>query len=110
MCDAPDEYSDVWNEKQRKARVEHTCCACKETIRRGDVYRVTSSLYDGSWDTWAHCLRCAAMLDALGKRDGGTSAIAMELDCGVVWEDPPPEVAALAFLTKDEIQALAVKS
>lgn len=109
MCDYDDEGSDVWNEKRRKARREHRCYACQETIRVGDIYQHTTSLYEGSWDTWRHCLRCVAMLDALAARDlHGTMAIALGLDCGEVWDDPPPEVAALAFLTKAEIQALKV--
>ncbi len=30
------------------------------------------------------------------------------LGCGEVWEDPPEDVASLAFLTSDEAQALAL--
>ena len=105
MCDTPDDVSDVWTEERRRARREHRCYACDETIRVGDVHRYTSSLYDGTWDSWRHCLRCAAMIEALHDRNPGI-AVALDLNCGEIWDDAPPEIAALAFLTREEIQAL----
>jgi hypothetical protein len=46
------------------------------------------------------------MIDVLHTRNGGIAAVALDLNCGEVWDDAPPEIAALAFLTRVEIQAL----
>lgn len=111
-CDAGDEYADVYHEELRRARKEHRCCACGETVRRGDRYRVTNIVYEGTVDTYKHCLRCFRILKLLAsehrKRD--TEQVPeIELGCGHSWqevfeEEPPPEVARLAFLTADEAQ------
>lgn len=107
MCEDADEPSTIWNEEQRTARKEYACFACREPIQVGDAHRYTRSLYDGMWDQWRHCLRCAALLDALVTRNAGLSSVALDLDCGETWEEPPPEVAALAFATREDMQRLA---
>ncbi len=108
MCDDYcDEQADVSDRLVRRARKEHRCYACRETIRRGDKYRETSQLWDGSWSRFRHCLRCWAICEALwAKTDGGF--IEYGLDCGEKWVDnfgeQPPEVAALAFMSPDDAQ------
>jgi len=60
----------------------------------------TGVLYDGSWSDLAHCGRCDRLLRAIARHiDGPVDA---EFACGETWEDPPPEVAALAFVTPSE--------
>lgn len=113
MCDEADYSYDVLREQQRRARKEHVCCACSETIRRGDVYQYSyaySRAYNDHPEQYKHCLRCAKMLrEILDARRGEDVAVAWQLDCGEDWKDTigelPEHVAALAFLTRDEIQA-----
>jgi hypothetical protein len=113
-CNTDGYSNDVETESYHKARKEHVCCACGETIRKGDRYRKTFVVFEGDVDTYKHCLRCATLMDAISKRirDGERNyeeAVAWELDCGHTWqenfdEEPPEEIARLAFLTPDEMQ------
>lgn len=112
--DAGEEYVDVWDETVRRARKEHRCDACRETIRRGDLYHRTATLYDGAWDSTNRCARCEAMfrfLSPLVKGLGDDQVCDLALNCGHKWQDnfpgePPLIVQALAFLTQSEAQIL----
>ncbi len=108
-----DEYNDAYVEHTPRARKEHKCYACNETIRPGDRYRRTFVAFDGRGDSYKHCLRCAAMMDAIqeGQRKAGErdTGVALGLDCGHSWqeimdEEPPPEIARLAFMSADDMQ------
>lgn len=107
-CDVGDEYPDVSREKLQRAQKEHRCCACKETIRRGDIYRYVMIIFEGEPESWKYCLRCAAMFDAVNRALPGDQAPDPNLDCGHTWEELhgecPPEIERLAFLTADEAQ------
>jgi hypothetical protein len=107
MCDgdAPSASSDRW----RTARKEHQCCGCGETIRRGDRYHFTSGIWDGEPASFKHCARCYAMWEALVDRADAREVVRYDLSCDDEWRDPPDDVAALAFMTPDEGQTLAVK-
>ena len=114
MCEEADDFNDVQNSVRRKARKEHVCCACSETIVVGHVYIRTFVLFDGNSDTYKHCLRCWAMLDAISEaRKGEVVALAWKLNCGESWENTigelPDDVAALAFMTQGDAQALEVR-
>lgn len=101
--ETPDVQCDEW----RRARKNHECCACDDGIRHGELYHYQSQLDDGSWQTWKHCARCWAICNALWA--AGAEVIELELNCGEVWDDhfePDPEVERLAFLTREEAQAL----
>jgi hypothetical protein len=106
VCDDWDdgEPPDVWVREWRRARKEHECCACAEAIRAGERYHLTRQLFEGSWDEWKHCARCWAICEALWA--SGRDSIEYGLNCGELWERPPPEVERLAFLTREEAQAL----
>lgn len=41
-----------------KARKEHTCCECKETIKPGEVYERHNGCWDGAWRTYLTCMPC----------------------------------------------------
>jgi hypothetical protein len=108
---------DIWQQTRLRARKEHRCAACKETIRRGDLYVQHKSLFDGSWETVKRCLRCDAMYKALDdkihKATDGEEAADIRLACGHEYkkrwgEEPPPELARLAFMTADDMQAEAL--
>jgi len=92
----------------RIARKPHLCLACRETIRPGDRYHFVVQNYDGELSTFKHCARCWMIIDALFA--AGADSVQWDLDCGQRWEDnfgPLPEnLAALAFLTPDEAQAI----
>ncbi len=112
--DSFDGPCDVWDEDVRRARKERRCSACHETIKRGDLYHSTRSLYDGSWTTIARCARCEAMYRFLGSVQGTGDVCDERLDCGHEWQDnfdgePPLVVQALAFLTPAEAQLLLSK-
>jgi len=53
MCDYPKAFQSI----QRKARKDHICVECKETINKGEKYQYSS----GVWDepaSYKQCLRC----------------------------------------------------
>lgn len=52
--DPPEVYSQVL----RRARREHTCCECGETITPGDLYEVAKGKWDGDWNEYKTCARC----------------------------------------------------
>ena len=107
MCDdnsdAPSATSETW----RRARKSHLCCACGEEIHAGDRYHYTSGIWDGRADSFKHCARCMMMLDWLMRELAGSGdLVQFDLNCGEEYEDPPPEIADLAFMTRAEAQAL----
>ena len=105
MCDDYDDEPTLSRFSTRRARKPHVCGACRETIRRGDNYRRTGVLFDGAWTEFRHCMRCWTMAEMLQKLTRGS--VQMDLDCGEVLPHPTDEQAALAFLTRDEAQALS---
>lgn len=110
MCDLADGTNDVEAKTIRKARRSHVCRGCHETIRPGTRYVITSVLFDGSWSTWKHCMRCDAMYTHLTERAWKADddiVIAPSLDCGEkyehAWGEAPPEsIAALAFALPED--------
>jgi hypothetical protein len=110
MCDGGNDYEEPLTQAWRRARKEHRCFACHETIRAGDHYHYIAQMYEGDFNTYKHCARCRAMIDALFA--AGASEVQWDLHCGTPWEEafggePTPEIAALAFMTPDEAQMLA---
>lgn len=106
MCDEADGRWDVHNEAWVKARKGHKCYGCQEQIAVGQIYHNLETLYDGQWDRWKHCPRCWEIISALWARDPW-AAIDLNLDCGETWEDPPPEISALAFAIPSDMQDVA---
>lgn len=121
----------VDNQRQVRARKEHRCTACSETIERGHLYVRHTLIYGGTVDQTIRCLRCDAIYKQLcqihreanaanRKRvrethygDYDTDWPAVALDCGHEFKErwgvePPPELARLAFLTPAEMQAEAL--
>lgn len=108
MCDDgfDAEPCAVWREVRRRARKIHQCWACSQAIAPGHRYQVSTVVWDGTAQTWKHCLRCAHLLGLLKARLGSYTTEIFDLDCGVVWEDPPPDIAQLAFMTSADSQML----
>ena len=99
MCDV-DDSCDVWDRTVRRARRERRCSGCRSIIASGDLYARTGVLYDGSWSDVAHCGRCDRLFRMSAQHIAAPGDA--EFACGETWEDPPPEVAALAFVTPSE--------
>lgn len=113
-----DERCDIYQERLIKARKEHRCDACGGIIRPGHVYSKTAALGDGSWTNVIRCGRCETIYNHLVNRFSKEAypdeVPAWALDCGHEYEErwdepPPPEIAALAFLTDEEAGRLLEK-
>lgn len=104
MCDIADGTCPIWEERELTARKAHACMACRQAISPGHRYHRVDSMFEGHWDHWVHCLRCWAIYDAIRARLPPYEPICIDprLNCGELWADPPPEVAALAFLLPGE--------
>lgn len=77
-CDGYDyEPLSVCNVKEVKARKEHTCDECHETIKKGQSYYRWSALFEGSWSNGKRCLPCWRI---------GVDYFCGILGCGTVWE------------------------
>ena len=46
-----------------KARKEHICGECGETIKKGQKYENFRGLYEDRWSTHKTCMRCVALRD-----------------------------------------------
>lgn len=101
MCEISDGKCPVWKDEKRKARKDHRCVACGETIRRGDTYEKHVDIFDGYVTDIKRCLRCATMWRAAQSKLGWNRVADLYLNCGEDWEDrygePPAHIAALAF-------------
>lgn len=100
----------VCETRQRRARKEHTCDACKETIRRGDLYSNTFTVLEGESETIKRCLKCDVIYKHLfAAMDTYEEQPDPRLNCGHSYEKrwgtpPPDDLARLAFMTPDEVQ------
>jgi hypothetical protein len=108
-----DEPYSVQRDQVRRARKDHRCDACKETIRRGDLYHYFFGVFEGESEELKRCARCEAMYRVLQPRMDRAEYETCDprLSCGHVWEErfrepPPVAVQALAFLTQAEAQVL----
>ncbi len=101
-----DEYVSVSSDEWRKARKEHRCDACHEAILPSHRYHRTWFIFDGNPHVYVRCARCQAIhahLRAKINESGECDEYCDDqLNCGHEYrerwnEDPPPEIAALAF-------------
>ena len=105
MCDLSGGQCDVWEESNPRARKLHECYACGEAIAPGFKYHLTETLFDGHWSRWKHCARCSVIYKTLLRHAESDEYVEPGLDCGEVWEGPPPEIAALAFAIPSDFRA-----
>jgi hypothetical protein len=74
MCFVYDGAADVYRETWQRARKDHWCDGCYgKTIAKGDAYRASASLFDGSWQSWKSCEKCIylqACIYACERADG----------------------------------------
>lgn len=108
MSHYTEETYSVYDESLRRARKEHRCSACREKISAGHSYTRVAIVFDGEAETVKRCARCQAIhlhLRAKGREDGMWPD--ERLNCGETYrghwgEDPPEEIAALAFAKQGE--------
>ncbi len=68
MCDFyPDESATVWRQSQHRANKEHRCDCCFRTVRVGQQYQYTFSVFEGEAHSERACLPCARAIAAFGK-------------------------------------------
>lgn len=103
MCDYAVPPDDETWERWQKARKEHKCCACRETIRKGDRYHVTSGTWDHDFSSHEQCARCRRVWEIL-QYDMNIECVPFSLDCGETYEGDNKELIALSFMTPDEAQ------
>lgn len=77
---------------------------CLVPIPPGARYHFYASRWDDSWTAFKHCARCWFLYLAADVYTEGEAALL--LNCDEPWEEPPESVAALAFLSANEAQAL----
>lgn len=56
---------DFFCERIVRARKEHKCCECKDTIAPGQWYEIASGKWDGDFNAYKTCSFCARMRIAL---------------------------------------------
>lgn len=57
------ELPDCIRSVERKARKEHKCCECYQTITKGQVYTYTSGVWNGEPEDFKQCLACSDIMD-----------------------------------------------
>jgi hypothetical protein len=107
------ETTQASSETRPRARKPHRCDACHETIPTGTVYVRNGFVAEGTAETIKRCLRCERIYEHLAERFRAArrhgEAPDVLLDCGHTYrdewdEDPPEEVAALAFALPGEVE------
>lgn len=54
---------ECFSRKRPRARKEHRCTECRETIEPGQQYEHASGIWDGSPDSFKTCLSCVEIRD-----------------------------------------------
>lgn len=112
-CDGTYEKREV---RVRKARKEHTCCACQTRILPGHFYANIFTLFEREVTVYKRCGACEKTHEHLVQlcRENTDPYDNMwpreDLGCGLDYEDEwgelPEEVEAFAFMSADEASAL----
>lgn len=104
----------IYEETEPRCRKARSCDACGETIPVGHRYTRVAILFDGSWETVCRCRRCQALhvhlrglCESRAHYDDlwPDERLACGLDYEDEWGDLPDEIARLAFMAADEMQA-----
>lgn len=83
-----DDYADVWVVTWHKAKKQHKCCECLETIKPGERYEKIFNVFDGSMTVHKTCEFCAKEYEAFRARHPDLAWMKGEQDlsCRLVWE------------------------
>lgn len=52
----------IYNKKEMKARKNHKCYECKDTIEKGKIYFRIKSLSEGEWWNFPICKTCNSII------------------------------------------------
>ena len=66
-CIDYDDQPSVYREEYKKARKQHKCCECLSCIHIGEKYQHITGLWDGRWQTFKTCEKCADLRDSLNQ-------------------------------------------
>ncbi len=58
------EMPSCFTQVNRKARKDHKCCECFETIQKGETYSYTSGVWDGTGQSFKQCTNCHEIMEA----------------------------------------------
>ena len=56
---------EMFVQREIKARKEHRCCECGDTIKRRDIYENSTGKWDGSFLIYKTCLICREIREGL---------------------------------------------
>lgn len=76
----------VWNVSWRVARKDHKCCECQETIKIGERYQYTFTVFEGEASPFKTCAFCAEEYERLRNKYPEGSFCPGDLACVVVWD------------------------
>lgn len=51
----------VFREITIKARKQHRCCECGDTIQKGEMHELVDGCWEGRWDHYRTCSFCATL-------------------------------------------------
>lgn len=74
-----DEYAKVFERSYPRARKDHECYECRDTIKRGELHCRINMLFDGAWSSWRECSLCEEIFAHFSCGRGGVS--------GTLWDD-----------------------
>jgi len=63
-CDCGSDYGElpkVHREKIVRARKQHQCCECGESIEPGELYEYTTGLWEDWWGEYKTCIPCRSI-------------------------------------------------
>lgn len=63
MCEMPSAFKS----ETRTAAKQHKCCECYKPINKGDQYRYSSGIWDGTASSFKQCLNCHEIMEAAAK-------------------------------------------
>ena len=75
------------NQKETKARKQHTCDFCGERIPIGSIYLNSTHVYDGAFYDWKTHKYCAELADRMKMYDDCEEGVTMELFMEYVHEE-----------------------
>ncbi len=68
MCDFyADEVAEVWKQTTRRAKKEYRCQCCGSSIRAGQRYEYTFTVFEGEAHSTRACLPCSRAIATFGK-------------------------------------------
>ena len=93
-------HPECFSAKDRKARKEHTCCECGETIPKDALYRYESGIWEGEPQDYKTCLDCISVRDTFF----------CGFVFGSVWEDMRVMVYDYGEVSSEKINSLTPKA